>query len=169
MLQLKPWVAAITLLGLTACSGPSLFSSEEVEVPDVSLAGLSFSEPGLFEQGLTIQLRFKNPNEFDIPIDGLNFALDVNGAAFTSGLTRQDFTLPGLGEIVVPVDVTIPTNDLIERVVAVGTGKRLDYKLTGAADIGSWFAGPVPFLREGKLALPNLPGLPGLADEAPSG
>lgn len=159
MLRLGTCLTALAMLGLAACSGPSGLSAVDAEIPDVSLAGLSFSEPGLFEQGLTIQLRLKNPNEFDIPIDGLKFALDVNNTPFANGLSRQDFTLPSLGEIVVPVEITVPTSDLIERVVAIGTGRRLDYKLTGEADISSWFAGPVPFIREGKLALPKLPGL----------
>jgi len=157
-------LAVVVLFGLTACSGPSAFSGGDVDTPEVSLAGLSFSEPGLFEQGLLIKLRIKNPNEFDIPIDGLDFALDVNETSFARGLTNQSFTLPSLGEIVIPVDITVPTEDLIERVIAVGTGKRLAYKLTGTADIDSWFAAPVPFIREGKLALPSLPRLD---EEAP--
>lgn len=166
MSRTQTCLAVLALLGLTGCSGPSIFSADEAEIPDVSLAGLSFSEPGLFEQGLTVQLRLKNPNEFDIPIEGLNFDLAVNKTSFATGLTEQDFTLPSLGEIIVPIEVSIATNDLIERVVAAGTGQRLDYTLAGEAVVGSWFAGPVPFLREGKLALPNLPGL---NDETPSG
>lgn len=150
------FIACFAMTGLAACSS---LPPSEVDLPDVSLAGLSFAEPGLFEQKLTIQLRLKNPNAFDIPIDGLNFALDVNSTPFADGVTDKDVTLPGLGEIVVPVDITISTNTLIERVVAVGTGQRLDYQLTGEADIGSWFASPLPFRREGRLALPNLPGL----------
>lgn len=149
-------LAGLALLGLSACSGPSM---SDAEFPDVSLAGLSFAEPGLFEQELTVQLRLKNPNEFDIPVDGLSFALDVNGTPFANGLSSSDFTLPGLGEMVVPINVTVSTNDLIERVIAIGTGRRLDYRLSGEADIGSWFSGSIPFSREGKLALPNLPGL----------
>jgi LEA14-like dessication related protein len=151
--------AALALLGLSACAGPFGLDGADAARPDVSLAGLRFSEPGLFEQALTIQLRFRNPNEFDIPVDGLNFALDVNDEAFAQGWSRDNFTLPGLGEIVVPVEIVVPTGDLIERVAAVGTGRRLDYRLSGEADIGRWFATTVPFLREGRLALPDLPGL----------
>ncbi len=143
-------------IGFSACSATKL---PDAERPDVSLAGLSFAEVGLFEQGFTLQLRLKNPNEFDIPVQALNFALDVNGAPFANGLTNQDFTLPASSEIVVPIEVSITTEDLIERVVAVGTGRRLDYRLTGAAEIGNWFSAPVPFDRSGKLALPDIPGL----------
>jgi LEA14-like dessication related protein len=157
-------LAGSLLAGLPACSG-SNFS--DAELPDVSLAGLSFAEAGLFEQGFTLQLRLKNPNDFDIPVEALNFALDVNGAPFANGLSDEDFTLPASAELVVPIEVSIATEDLIERVTAIGTGRRLDYHLTGAAEIDSWFAGPVPFDRAGKLALPDLPGL--FEEEVPAG
>ena len=149
-------LAGLLAVGLSACSGQNV---ADAELPDVSLAGLSFAEPGIFEQGLTLQLRLKNPNDFDIPVQALNFALDVNGAAFAKGATTKDFILPASAETVVPIDVSIPTGDLIERVTAIGTGRRLEYHLTGAAEIDSWFAAPVPFDRTGKLALPNIPGL----------
>lgn len=152
------------MLGLSACSSTKL---PNAELPDVSLAGLSFAEVGLFEQGFTLQLRLKNPNDFDIPVQALNFALDVNGAAFAEGLSNQDFVLPASAEIVVPIDVSIATQDLIERVTAIGAGRRLDYQLTGAVDIDSWFAAPVPFDRSGKLALPHIPGL--FQEDPPTG
>lgn len=149
-------IAVLLLAGLTACSGPSY---RDAEIPDVSLAGMSFAEAGLFEQGFTIQLRLQNPNDFDIPIEALDFALDVNGAYFAQGRSLADFILPASAEIVVPIDVSIATQDLIDRATAIGTGRRLEYHLTGTADIDSWFAAPVPFDRSGKLALPNIPGL----------
>jgi len=150
--------AAVAFLtsGLFACSSSD--GLPDAKRPEVSLAGLSFTEAGLFEQGFTLQLRLKNPNDFDIPVQALNFALDVNDAPFASGATKEDFTLPASAEIVVPIDVSIATQDLIERVTAIGSGRRLAYQLTGAAEIDSWFSGPVPFDRSGKLALPDIPG-----------
>jgi len=152
------WLAAIGLaaIGLSACSSSSPIDAER---PEISLAGLSFAEAGLFEQGFTVQLRMKNPNDFDIPVEALNFALDVNGASFAEGLSNDDFTLPASAEIVVPIDVSITTEDLIDRVTAIGTGRRLDYALTGTTELASWFSGPIPFSRSGKLALPDIPGL----------
>jgi LEA14-like dessication related protein len=161
-------VVLLALLGLNACAG---LLDDETEPPAVSLAGLSFAEPGLFEQELTISLRLRNPNEFEIPVDTLSFALDVNGATLANGRSRRDFILPSLGEVVVPVSVLVPTNDLIERVVAIGTGRRLDYRLVGEADLGGWLPRAIPFSREGKLALPDIPGLEnfGLDGREPDG
>ena len=148
--------AVLLAIGVSACNAAKL---PDAETPNVSLAGLSFAEAGLFEQGFTLQLRLQNPNDFDIPVQALNFALDVNGAEFAKGLTNEDFTVPASAEIIIPIEVSIATNDLIERVTAIGTGRRLDYQLTGAAEIDSWFSAPVPFSRSGKLALPDIPGL----------
>lgn len=151
-------IVGLVALGvaLSACGGPKL---PDTKAPDVSLAGLSFTEAGLFEQAFTLQLRLRNPNDFDIPVDGLDFSLAVNDAPFADGLSNQDFTLPASADIILPVEIRIATNDLIERVTSIGTGRRLSYELTGTADIGSWFTAPVPFQRSGKLALPDLPGL----------
>lgn len=143
-------------LGLGACSGPL---TSEVEPPEVTLAGLGFGEPGLFEQQLRVDLRLRNPNDFEIAVDRLNFALDVNDAYFARGWTTADFELPALGETVVPVTVIVPTNDLIERVMALGTERRLAYRLTGNVELDNLVVRSLPFDREGVLALPKIPGL----------
>lgn len=158
--------AAASLLA-TSLVAVGCSSLPGAEAPDVSLAGLSFAEAGLFEQAFILQLRMKNPNDFDIPVNALSFALDVNDAPFAEGLSNEDFTLPASAEIIVPIEVSITTEDLIERVTAIGTGRRLAYQLTGTADIDHWFSNPVPFNRSGKLALPNIPGL--FQEDQPTG
>lgn len=145
------------LLGLLlgGCAGPL---TSDLEPPEVSLAGMGFGRPGLFEQELRIDLRLRNPNEFDIAIDSVRFALEVNEEPFAHGRTIEELDLPALGEAVVPVTVNVPTNDLIDRVIALGFERRLDYRLTGEAELDSLFLRKVPFHREGKLALPRIPG-----------
>jgi LEA14-like dessication related protein len=146
---------ALALL-LTACS--SLLTSD-VEPPEVSLAGMGFGEPGLFEQQLRVDLRLRNPNNFELEIDRVTFNLELNDKPFAHGRANEGLDLPALGETVVPVTINVPTNDLIDRVMEVGTERRLDYRLTGEADLASLFSGRVPFHKEGKLVLPRLPGL----------
>ena len=43
--------------------------------------------------------------------------------------------------------------------MALGSERRLDYRLKGEAELDSLFFRRVPFEREGKLALPRIPGL----------
>ncbi len=152
--RLAAAAAMASIIGLSACSTPI----SEATMPEVSLAGLSFADAGPAGQAFTIQLRLKNTNEFDIPVERLDFDLDVAGQPFATGRSEEDFTLPASAEIVVPIAISIETDDLIRRVTAIGTGKRLDYQLSGAAVIDAWFRDPVmSFDREGKLALPFIP------------
>src|SRR5688500_4433989 len=141
---------------LSACAGPL---TSKVEPPEVSLVGLGFGRPGLFEQELRVDLRLRNPNDFDIGVDSLRFALEVNDEDFAYGRTTEELDLPALGETVVPVMINVPTNDLLERVMALGSERRIDYRLKGEAELDSLFFRRVPFEREGKLAMPRIPGL----------
>jgi LEA14-like dessication related protein len=140
---------------LAACAG----LTSEVEPPEVSLAGLAMSRPGLFEQELRLDLRVRNPNDFELGVDRVRFALEVNDRAFAHGRTDPGFDLPALGEAIVPVTVNVPTNDLIDRLMEVGSERRVQYRLSGEAELDGLLFGHVPFERDGQLTLPEIPGI----------
>ena len=146
---------ALALL-LAGCAG----LTSEVEPPEVSVAGLALSRPGLFEQELRLDLRVRNPNDFTLGVERVRFALEVNDRQFAQGRTSQAFELPALGETVVPVTVDVPTNDLLDRLMEVGSERRIEYRLSGEAELDSLLFGAVPFERDGSLTLPELPGFP---------
>ncbi len=148
------WLCSL-LLWLGACAGPW---TGQIAPPEVSLAGLSFAKAGLLEQALTVRLKVRNPNAFAVPVNALRFGLALNGGSFADGRTAAAFTLPSQGESVVPITIAIPTTNLLQRVAALGTGRRLDYRLTGEAELGQLFSIAIPFVREGQLALPAVPG-----------
>jgi LEA14-like dessication related protein len=151
-----PRAAGLALVLLLAgCAG----LTSDVEPPEVSVAGLALSRPGLFEQELRLDLRVRNPNDFAIGVERVRFALDVNERQFARGRTSQAFDLPALGEAVVPVTVDVPTNDLLDRLMEVGSERRIEYRLSGEAELDSFLFGTLPFERDGRLTLPELPGL----------
>jgi LEA14-like dessication related protein len=145
----------LSTLLLAACAG----LTSDVEPPEISLAGLALSRPGLFEQELRLDLRVRNPNDFEIGVDRVRFALEVNDKAFAQGRTNQGFDLPALGETVVPVTVDVPTNDLLARLMEVGSERRIAYRLSGEAELDRMFFSSVPFERDGELTLPEIPGI----------
>jgi LEA14-like dessication related protein len=144
------------LVALGACAGPL---SGDLAPPEVALAGLSFARADLLAPALTVRLRVRNPNGFEIPVNALRFALALDDRPFADGQSAAPFTLPVRGETEVPITVAIPLRDLLTRVAAFGTGRRLDYRLTGEAEIGRLLSLAVPFTRTGQLALPAIPGL----------
>jgi LEA14-like dessication related protein len=147
--------ALLLALTVAGCAG----LGQRPQPPEVSVAGLGFGQPGLFEQELRVDLRLRNPNQFGLNFDSLSFNLELNDLHFARGRTSEAVALPAGGETVVPVSIAVPTGDLIERVMQLGVEQRLEYRLTGEAVPSGLFGIALPFAREGQLALPRLPGL----------
>lgn len=146
------WIVGLGLW-LGGCAG-ALTSAEP---PEVSIAGLAFDQPGLFEQRLRLDLRLRNPNEFALDVERVRFDLELNQHHMGKGWTTAGFAVPAYGEAVVPVTVVIPTTDLLQRIVELGTAQRLDYRLSGDAKLAGLPA-TLSFERDGEFALPKVPG-----------
>jgi LEA14-like dessication related protein len=142
------------LVVLTGCA--SVF--RDVEPPEVSLAGLALDRPGLFEQRLRLDVRVRNPNDFQLDVERLLFDLEVNDRELGKGWTAAPFDVPAFGEAVVPVSMIVPTSDLIARIIELGATRRLDYLLKGEAKLSNVTFGTVPFEQTGNFALPRVPG-----------
>jgi LEA14-like dessication related protein len=140
-------------LWLAGCAG----TFGDVEPPEVTLAGLAFDQPGLFEQRLRLDVRLRNPNDFQLDVERLLFDLEVNDRELGKGWTTESFDVPAFGEAVVPVTVVVPTSDLIQRIIELGTTQRLDYRLSGEARLSDRTFGTVPFEQDGNFALPKVP------------
>jgi LEA14-like dessication related protein len=138
---------------LAGCAGA--FSG--IDPPEVSLAGLAFEQPGLFEQRVRVDLRLRNPNDVPLDVERLLFDLEVNDRDLGKGWTAAPFDVPAFGEAVVPVTIVVPTSELIEGIIELGAIQRLDYRLKGEAKLRGALFGAVPFTRDGTFALPKLP------------
>lgn len=152
--ELHATLALLACLLLGACADGF---DDRLLPPEVALAGLRYGQPGLFEQQLYIDLRVRNPNDVAIDADRLRFELEVNGRGFADGWSEESFALPPLGSAIVPVTVRVSTTALVERMMALGTGERLEYRLHGEVELDHLFMRSVPFERTGKLVLPPVP------------
>jgi LEA14-like dessication related protein len=138
---------------LAACAG----AFSHVEPPEVSLAGLAFDRPGLFEQRLRVDVRLRNPNDFALDVERVLFDLEVNDQGLGKAWTTDAFGVPAFGEAVVPVTIVVPTSDLIERIMDFSLTQRLDYRLKGEVKLNNMAFGTLPFEQSGNFALPKLP------------
>jgi LEA14-like dessication related protein len=141
-------------LGVAACA-PAL---PAIEPPEVSLVGLTLGRSGLLEQRLWVDLRLSNPNAFEVAIEHLQFALEVNRQHLGAGRLRRAVDLPAQGEVVVPVLMTIATSNLIATMMDLRDEQQLAYRLIGEADLDHVLVQTVPFEWRGRLELPRLAG-----------
>ena len=135
---------------LTACA-----SVGDVTPPTIQLANMRLVSAGLLSQELMLQIRIGNPNDFDIPLNGLSFTLDVNGESFADGLSNETVTVPRLGYATMSVSGSTSTLNLFRQLMALGTSDRIAYRLHGQAYVaGVAGSTPYPFDRRGELTLP---------------
>lgn len=149
---LGPLLALGLLLLPAACAGIA------PEPPRVRLADVRLAGGSLLVQELDVDLRLGNPNNADLPLDGLRFELEVNGRPLAEGYTNEAVVLPRLAEVTLPVRASVTLLDLMRQVMALGQDERLSYRLTGRAFLSGFAGRALPFAVEGEL-------VPGPAEE----
>jgi hypothetical protein len=140
--------AFVLVLSLGACVAP-----QSVEPPHVALENVRLLEAKGLMQLIRVDLLVSNPNDFDIPLTGLDFSITVNGKDFAQGLSNAAVTVPRRGRATVPVDVTIPMLAVFHQVQAAQKLGKLDYHLSGTAFLDHLLLPSVAFDRTGSLSL----------------
>jgi LEA14-like dessication related protein len=125
--------------------------------PAVTLAGVDLESIGLFEQRYVVQLRVTNPNDTDIPVEGLSFDVELNGLHFATGVSNAAVTVPRLGEALLEVKATSNLASFLRQLHDLREDGRggLDYRIKGSLRVAGY--GALPFERQGELAFPELP------------
>lgn len=143
------------LLGSLAGAGLlAACASLRLQKPEVALADIRLLDASLLEQRFVLTLRVTNPNKVEIPIEGLNFDLALNGQHFAKGVSNQPTVIPGLGEGRVEVTATTGLAAFLRQFKALGKGhEKIAYRLQGRLVTGSF--GGIDFDQQGELALPR--------------
>lgn len=129
---MRNWTAlAATGLLLAACGGLPL----NAEPPRLSIAGLSLIDANLFEQRFKLQLRVQNPNDFALPIQALNYTIEINEQPFATGVSNRPVTVPSYASELLEVEAISNLGGLLRQVKNAVTGN-LSYRLQGDALVG---------------------------------
>lgn len=151
---------AVALL-FTGCG--SLFLKGEP--PEVLVTNVTPLDATLFEQRLRVDLRVRNPNDFDYHLTGIDFILNLNGKRLARGLGNKEVTIPRLGDAVMTIDTTTSTLDIVRQLFELAQKPVLTYDIKGV--LHSTY-GRLPFTTAGTLVEPGmLSGSPGGAHATP--
>lgn len=148
---MRRWMAVLLLaLGL----GPAGCAYFETHMPpEVYLNDLTFEQAGLFEQRVNVVLHFRNPNEFDLPVDGFRFELGLNGQPFARGFSNESVIVPRLGEGYATAKASVSTLDVFRQILSLSEGRDFSYDLKGTAFIQGMTRTSTPFAQSGSLNL----------------
>lgn len=119
-----------------------------VEVADVKLVKL-----GLFEQNLDFTLDVFNPNNFDLPLNTLEFIASSDEQAFANGVGEQAVLLRANESTPVIINVQAQTNRALRNLLSsVLSGENtFAYNVTGFVKLDNWPA-RIPFNVDKVLA-----------------
>jgi len=143
--------AALALLLGALSLGGCASVSPNLEPPRLSLAGLELVDATLFEQRFLLKLRVQNPNEFSLPIKGLDYELELNGQAFARGLSNKAVTVPRLGSEVIEVEAISNLAGIVNQVRQVSRGDdyTFGYRIKGKAYL-TQLGREIPFDEDGE-------------------
>ena len=120
----------------------------QAEPPEVLVSNVKPLGGTLFEQRIQVDLRVRNPNDFDLDVTGLDFTLALNNKRVARGLANQAVTIQRLGDAILTVETTTSTLDVLRQLLDLTTKKDLTYQIKGVLHLQDV---PLPFDNEGVL------------------
>lgn len=157
LMRLRP-LRAMTLALLVACTlvlaGCAAMRLVNAEPPKVSVSSLAFQGATLMEQRFLVGLRLQNPNDFALPVTGLEYTLHLDGNKLASGMTQTSVNIPSLGSET--VEVTVISN-LLDSLAQLRRWQQsppdqLDYRIEGRLRVKG-LPTRLPFSYSGQVGL----------------
>ena len=147
----RRWIlaAAATLPLLAGCA-----ALPKLEAPRLSVVSLKMQSADIFSQRLQLRMRVQNPNPRELPIQGIDYRVEVDGAELGQGMTNQSFTVPAMGEAEFDVQFTANlAGTLAKLLTRRGSRDSVEYRLVGKVALSSGFLRRIPFDERGSVNL----------------
>ncbi len=133
-------LACLFLVTLVGCASWLM----KGEPPEMLVTNVTPLEETACEQRLQVDLRIRNPNDFDLLATGIDFTLNLNGKRLARGLCNTAITIPRLSDTVVSVQTSTSTFDVVRQLLSFSEAKGLSYGITGRLH-----------LKDGRMSFDN--------------
>ena len=145
-------LSAAAVLVMAGCA--STPSKDPLQVTVAGMEGL----PGEgMEVRMLVKLRVQNPNAGEIAFSGVYLKFEVRDRTFATGVSDQAGVIPGFGEAVVAVPVTVSVLRMVRQVAGMLDGQPVDkisYEMSGK--LGGGVFSTERFSAKGEFSLSQL-------------
>lgn len=140
-----------TLFFLSGCATMNL----DYEEPRVELVSFKALPANGFEQNFEIGLKLTNPNNFELPFNGISYQLSVAGETLAHGVAANIPTAGAYGEsrFVVPVSTNLMGGIKVIRALMYSQGQDISYQLKAKLDIDIPFVPKLTVIQDGIIPL----------------
>jgi LEA14-like dessication related protein len=146
--------SALVLIVSLVLSGCAL--APKLETPRLSIVSANLVSADIFSQQFNIRLHVENPNDRDLPIEGIDYKLFLEGDSFAEGVTNTAFVIPARGEK--EFDLPLRTNfvssigRLLSRLES-SNSNTVRYSLQGKVLVDIPLVRAIPFAESGTVNL----------------
>jgi LEA14-like dessication related protein len=140
LLSIRQVASLILITTAVGCAG--WFTPREP--PEVLVTNITPLKGTPFEQRLQLDVRVRNPNDYDLHVTGVDVQLDLNGQRLARGLGNQEFTVPRLSDSLVSIETSTSMLDLARHILAFRPSEELTYGISG-----------IFYLKDGRLPFQN--------------
>ncbi len=146
------WLWCLMALLMTGCS----LLPPKPEPPRISLVGVQLLQSELLELRYALKLRVRNPNDFPLRIQGMDFQMELNRMHFADGVSNAAVEVPAYGEALLQVEVSSSLWSIARQLRGFGEGgtESIPYRMYGRISMAGRMAA-IPFSSEGSIPLGN--------------
>jgi len=139
------------LFFLSGCATMNL----NYEEPSVELISFKVLPANGFEQNFEVGLKLTNPNNFELPFNGISYQLSVAGETLAHGVAANIPTAEAYGEsrFMVPVSASLMGGLKVIRALMYNQGQDISYQLKAKLDINIPFVPRLTVIQEGIIPL----------------
>lgn len=123
------------------------------EHPQLSVAGVEIRDASLAEQHLKVRMHVQNPNDRELPIEGIRCTMQLGGEDFGQGATSESFTVPAHGEADFDMLVTTNLTAAFLRILPRLKDRNhpIEYRIAGEVRSSLRFLRVIPFDERGSF------------------
>jgi LEA14-like dessication related protein len=141
--------ALALVLALAGCS----LLGAHWQAPSLAVVNIQLGHSDLWQQHLQVRMSVHNPNDRELPVQGLTYTLEVNGEECAHGESGASFLVPARGDAEFDMNVTANAAAALLRMFAHGNGGSVQYRIRGKVQLSSGMLRSVPFDQHGELQL----------------
>lgn len=152
---MQSFIALVATLALAGCAA----IPTNLETPEVSFVGLRAVEASVFEQKLEVRMKVRNPNDIELPVNGLDVDIELADEPFAHGVSAREFVVPARGEA--EFDMLVTANAATALLKIAGADRKTDaiaYTVKGKLSTKIGLLRTIPFDESGTLPIADLLG-----------
>ncbi len=123
------------------------------QAPTLAVVNLQLGRSDLWQQHLQVRMSVHNPNDRELPVQGLNYTLEVNGEEVAHGESGASFIVPARGDAEFDMNVTANAATVLLHLFTQGSAAAVQYRIHGKVRLSSGLVRSILFDQHGEQSL----------------